>query len=68
MKLLNHMFVVYCTPTSIEALYVKLHLKKKEGKEKKDILEVIYSSKWFTGLNTMRLHDQMQFASSGFLS
>lgn len=45
MKLLNHMFLVYCTPTSIEALYVKLHLKKKEGKEKKDILEVIYSSK-----------------------
>lgn len=42
---------------------------KKEEKKKKDILEVIYSSiEVIYRINTMRLQDRMQFASSGFFS
>lgn len=40
MNLLNHTFVVYYSPTSIEVLYVKLHKKKKR---KKEMLEITYS-------------------------
>lgn len=57
------MFVVYYSPTSIEVHYVKLH------QNQKDILEVIYSSiEVIYRINTMRLQDRMQFASSGFFS